>query len=350
MKLGWIRISAFAAVAAFSVASLTAQAYDAPAWLKQRQARFAAYKAAHPSPSAVIAKIKAKTTDLISEATPMDAAALNQPPVIWKTSAKPAVLWDGADFPEMVIVPAGEYTMGSPLSEPNRLPFEATLRRVRIGYAFAVSKTAITVGEYARFVAATHYDAGSSCWTHEKDGDKVREGRSWNKLGFDVSGDTPAVCMSWDDVQAYVAWLSKKSGHAYRLLSDTEYEYANRAGTSTIYWWGDDIGVNHANCDGCGSALANIHPAPAGSFAPNPFGLYDTTGNGWEWLADCPADAAVTPPSDGSPYLGGDCKKRVMRGGSWNNKPQFLHPALHVGLDLTAPRYDVSGFRVARTL
>jgi len=349
MGLHWRRISAVAALAATSLAAVAASAFDDGAWLKQRQERFSAYRTLHPHPDGAVARIKAQTAKMLA-AAPAMAADVASPPVIWRASPKPLELWDGADFPEMVVVPAGEYTMGSPMSEPNRLPFEAPLRRVRIGYAFAVSKTPITVGEYARFVADTHYDAGNSCWTHEKDGDKVRPGRGWARLGFEETGDTPAVCMNWSDVQAYLAWLSKTTGHAYRLLSDTEYEYANRAGTTTLYWWGDEIGLNHANCDGCGSALANIHPAPAGSFAPNPFGLYDTTGNGWEWLADCAADAGAATPVDGAPNLAGNCGKHMMRGGSWNNKPPFLHPALHVGLDLSAPRYDVSAFRVARTL
>ena len=348
MALSTIRILALAAVAAAALAVVGASAFDDGAWLRQRQARFTAFKAAHPHPDAVIAALKRKTAAQAATA-PALASDLSAPPMIWRTSAKPILLWDGADL-EMVVVPAGEYTMGSAMNEPDRLPFEAPLRRVALATPSPSARTPITVGEYARFVADTGYDAGNSCWTHEKDGDKVRPGRSWARLGFEETGDTPAVCINWNDVQAYVAWLSKKTGHAYRLLSDTEYEYANRAGTTTLYWWGDDIGSNHANCDGCGSALANIHPAQAGSFAPNPFGLYDTTGNGWEWLADCAADAGAATPADGSPNPAGNCNKHMMRAGSWNNKPRFLHPALHVGLDLSAPRYDVSGFRVARTL
>jgi formylglycine-generating enzyme required for sulfatase activity len=348
-----IRILAVVVVAS-AASSAGAVGVDDASWLKQQKAQFTAYKANHPHPGALIARIRAKTTALLAAAPPLDASAIDRPATIWNATDQPVELWDGAGFPEMIVVPAGESTIGSPLTEPDRLPFEGPLRRVRIGYAFAVSKYPITVGEYARFTADTHYDAGNSCWTHEKDGDKVRDGRTWRTLGFDETANTPAVCMNWDDVQAYVAWLSKKTGHAYRLLSDSEYEYANRAGTRTTYWWGDDIGVGHANCDGCGSPLGNIHPAPAGSFAPNPFGLYDTTGNGWMWLADCahapPKISRLDAPSDGSADLTGDCKKHMMRAGSWNNKPPFLHPALHVGLDLTAPRYDVSGFRVAMTL
>jgi formylglycine-generating enzyme required for sulfatase activity len=164
--------------------------------------------------------------------------------------------------------------------------------------------------------------------------------------------------VSWDDAEQYVAWLSKMTGKTYRLLTEAEYEYATRAGTTTEYPWGDDIGKNNASCGRCGSRWDKEQTAPVGSFAPNKFGLYDMVGNVWEWTKDCyhasyevdTPQGKIDAPADGSAWIvGGNCGSRVVRGGSWFVTPDFLRSALRhkVAADY---RGDDLGFRVGRTL
>ena len=457
MRMGWMKRAALAAFAASSFGVISAHADDNAAWLKDRQARFAAHQAAHPNPDAEIAEIKAKTAALIAAYVPpstaekyadlkarsgalttaqraqaqgifatgfklwqsgdyasakeafnegltidpangmanyyigdilsrqnaggqaavaMDKAAslapdtpeafkakaalrnlpgadtdpaLERAPVIWRASDAPLELWDGADYPEMVVVPAGEYTMGSPVTEANHEKSESPRHRVRIGYSFAVSKYPITVGEFAQFVAETHYDAGNQCYTQQGGSYDMHNGRNWRRPDFDQTSQSPAVCMNYNDAQAYVAWLSQKTGHAYRLLSEAEYEYANRGGSTTAYWWGDDIGKSQADCEGCGSAWDNKQTAPVGSFKPNAFGLYDTTGNVWSWLSDCWNETYNGAPTDGSANAGGDCGQRSLRGGSWSSNPTILRAARRLRRS-AGNRYNNYGFRLARTL
>ena len=140
--------------------------------------------------------------------------------------------------------------------------------------------------------------------------------------------------VSWKDAKAYVRWLSERTGEKYRLLSEAEWEYVARAGTTTAYWWGDEIGQNRANCDGCGSRWDDKRTAPVGSFPANPFGLHDVHGNVWEWVEDC---------------WEGNCGRRVLRGGSWNFSPRVLRSAFRLGYS-SGYRGNNAGFRVARTL
>ena len=167
--------------------------------------------------------------------------------------------------------------------------------------------------------------------------------RGWGR------GSGPVIRVSWSDVQAYVAWLSGKTGEAYRLLSEAEWEYAARAGTTTRYHWGDDIGRNRANCvgDRCGDSWE--FTAPVGSFGANGFGLHDVHGNVWEWVEDCWNGSYAGAPSDGSAWESGNCDRRVLRGGSWVNIPRDLRAAVRGRID-TGDRSSISGFRVARTL
>jgi len=155
--------------------------------------------------------------------------------------------------------------------------------------------------------------------------------------------------VSWDDAKAYVAWLAKKTGKPYRLLTEAEYEYAARAGTTTAYPWGNAIGKNNANCDGCGSQWDNKQTAPVGSFAANDFGLFDMVGNVWAWTEDCFHDSYNGAPTDGSAWTSGDCDRRVLRGGSWVVSPQGLRSAFRNGYTADV-RGSGFGFRVGRTL
>ncbi len=212
------------------------------------------------------------------------------------------------DCPEMVVVPAGEFMMGSPPTEKNRMPDEDPQHRVTIARPFAVSKYDVTFNDWDACVSV------GGCSREDRAGD------------VDWGRDTrPVIYVSWDDAQQYVAWLSQMTGKPYRLLSDAEFEYAARAGTQTVYPWGDDIGKNKANCDGCGSqwtgSAGTWQTAPVGSFAANRFGLYDMVGNVWKWVQDCYHPNYNGAPTDGSTWTGGDCTARVVRGGSSQKIP-----------------------------
>ena len=157
------------------------------------------------------------------------------------------------------------------------------------------------------------------------------------------------IYVSWEDVQAYLRWLSRKSGAEYRLLSEAEWEYTARAGTTTKYYWGDRVGSGNANCYSCGSQWDGEQTAPVGSFRANEFGLYDVAGNVWEWVEDCWNDSYSGAPNDGSAWTTGKCSVRVFRGGSWLNDPRHVRTADRYGLGSDF-RYHKFGFRVARTL
>ena len=146
-----------------------------------------------------------------------------------------------------------------------------------------------------------------------------------------------------------MAWLRKMSGKEFRLLSEAEWEYAARAGTTTAYYWGDEIGKNNANCYRCGSQWDYRQTSPVGSFKPNAFGLYDMAGNVWQWVQDCWHEDYNGAPTDRSAWATRDCKRHVVRGGSWGYFPVDPRSAYRYG-DLTVDRNYNLGFRVARTL
>ncbi len=157
------------------------------------------------------------------------------------------------------------------------------------------------------------------------------------------------IDVSRNDAQGYVKWLSGKTGEPYRLLTESEREYAARAGATTAYYWGAAIGKGNANCDGCDSQWGGKQTSPVGSFKPNGFGLYDMAGNVWQWVEDCYHDSYAGAPQDGSAWTAISCDKRVLRGGSWNNDPRDLRAATR-SRDDPDIRGDDVGFRLARTL
>jgi len=233
--------------------------------------------------------------------------------------------------PQMVVLPAGSFIMGSPATEQGNQPSEKPQRQVTIAKPFAVSKFELTFDEWDTCVNYGDCPQGvtDSGWGH---------------------GQQPVINVTWSDAQHYVAWLSKMTGKPYRLLTEAEYEYAGRAGAITAYPWGDDIGENNANCKSCGSQWDNTQTAPVGSFAANGFGLFDMVGNVWEWVEDCVNNNYDGAPSDESAWIeGGDCKNRIVRGGSWNNTPVNLRSANRIGTSVGF-RDNLLGFRVARTL
>ncbi|HTV35536.1 MAG TPA: SUMF1/EgtB/PvdO family nonheme iron enzyme [Xanthobacteraceae bacterium] len=231
--------------------------------------------------------------------------------------------------PEMIVIQAGDFTMGSPVEEEGRLTDEGPQHHVVILKPFAVSKYVVTFADW---------DACASVGGCPPASDS----------GFG-RGTRPAINVSWDDAEAYVAWFAAMTGKPYRLLTEAEWEYVARAGTTTAYSWGNDIGVNKANCFGCGSQWDNKETAPVGSFKANPFGLYDVHGNVWEWVQDCYHTDYNDAPADSSPWTKGDCSRRVRRGGGWSYVPRILRSASR-GSDAPVNRSAYIGFRLARTL
>ena len=231
------------------------------------------------------------------------------------------------DCPEMVVVPAGEFMMGSNEGEAD----EKSVRKVTINRPFAVSLFESTFAEWDACVS----DGGCK---HKP------EDKGWGRA------NRPVINVSWDDItKEYLPWLNRKTGKQYRLLTEAEWEYAARAGSSTKYTWGDDVGQARANCDGCGSQWDNKQTAPVGSFQPNAFGLYDMHGNVWEWVADCYKGSYVNAVADGTAVPEAQECARVRRGGSWYNKPKNIRAALR-GSNPSALRRDIYGFRLARPL
>jgi formylglycine-generating enzyme required for sulfatase activity len=251
--------------------------------------------------------------------------------------------------PQMIVVPAGSFTMGSPTMQPGRRADEGPQHEVTIASLFAVSTYAVTRDEFAAFVADTGYDTGSKCIISLTPSGSEKESYSWRNAGFEQTGSHPAVCVSWSDAQRYVDWLSKKTGKSYHLLSESQWEYAARAASTTTYYWGEVVGKNNANCSGCGSQWDNNGTSPVGSFKPNAFGLYDMAGNVWSWTEDCHHNGYAGAPADGSAWTSGDCSSRDLRGGSWNWNPIGLRSANRLGLDAGRRAYDL-GFRIGRAL
>ena len=160
----------------------------------------------------------------------------------------------------------------------------------------------------------------------------------------------PMANLSWDDAQEYIRWLSTKTGRQYRLPSEAEWEYAARAGTNSVYSWGNDaVGAGLANCADCGSQWDGKGPAPVASFQANPFGLYDMHGNLWEWTQDCWNRSYKGAPADGSAWEKGDCLARVQRGGAWRLDAEYMRTTRRGKYDRDV-RYYLNGFRVARDI
>ena len=239
-------------------------------------------------------------------------------------------LRSGGEGPEMVVVPAGSFRMGC-VSGQNCEDHEKPVHRVTIGSPFAVGVYEMTFREWDTCVRA----GGGEGYRPDDYG--------WGR------GRKPAYIVSWKDAQAYVAWLSRESGAGYRLLSEEEWEYVARAGSETAYGWGNAIGKNRANCDGCGSRWDDEQTAPVGSFRANRFGLYDVHGNVWEWVQDCWNGTYQGAPTDGTAWTSRNCDRRVVRGGSWVDEPRGLRSA-HRGRDTAGYRHFDVGFRVARSL
>jgi formylglycine-generating enzyme required for sulfatase activity len=235
------------------------------------------------------------------------------------------------DCPEMVVVPAGEFIMGSPASEQGRRDDEEPQHKVVFAKPFAVSRFDVTFADW------------DACVVYGDCDPRVADS------GFG-RGPQPVINITWDDARQYTAWLSRMTGKPYRLLSEAEFEYAARAGTQTAYPWGDEIGNNNANCYDCGSEMGGLRPSRVGTYAANRFGLHDMHGNIWQWIEDCYHENCKAAPRDGSAWVDDpDCSRRIVRGGSWSSRTRDLRAALRVWYT-SVVRYPFLGFRVGRTL
>jgi len=263
-------------------------------------------------------------------------------------------------------VPAGSFVMGSRADEEGHSDNEGPPHPVKIGKPFAAGEFHVTVDQFAAFVTQTGYDAGSKCYVFEE-GRKMDEkrGRSWRNPGFAQTGAHPAVCLSWNDAKAYIAWLSRQTGRSYRLLTEAEWEYGARAGSTTRFFFGDDEKDACRYANGADQTAKSTIPeakswtvapcsdgyaytSPVGSLLRNAFGLYDMHGNAYQWVEDCWHADYTEAPADGTARTSAGCTDRVLRGGAYWTPPSSLRAAKR-DWSRADSRYGYVGFRAART-
>ena len=268
---------------------------------------------ARPAPPA---KLAPQAPPAVAAAAP---SAEKSPPV---TAAE---FKDCPSCPVMIRLPGrASFMMGSNAGDPSEKP----AHQVTIGAPFAIGKYEVTVEQ----------------WNACADADACP------RISADAnSKNGPARDLSWDNAQQYVSWLSKVSAKPYRLPSEAEWEYAARGGTSTRYWWGEQMRTGNANCKDCGQPWRQDGPANVGSFGANPYGLYDMNGSVWEWVGDCWHTSYKGAPADGQPWDEANCRVRVIRGGSWREGSDYMMSSTRFKYDASV-RYSQNGFRVARDL
>ncbi len=314
---------------------------------EMRQTRWRAWRGAHRNIDAEIAAFLS-TAERSAEIAPFS-------------------IWDRAEAPEMVIAPTGTFTMGSSEAEMSRSTNERPMHVVTIAHPFAVGRFEVTRGEFAIFSRAANRVIETNCVTDRaapgsgppNTVNAANFGRdpqgSWADPAFAQTDDHPVVCVSWNDAQAYVAWLSQITGKHYRLLTEAEWEYVARAGAATPYWWGSSATHDNANygaetcCSGLAAGSDNwVNTSPVGSFGSNAFGLFDTSGNVWEWVQDCYGPYSEGRNTAAASEPDANCE-RVIRGGSWVNYPLYIRPAVRGWINSNF-RDSYLGFRVARDL
>jgi formylglycine-generating enzyme required for sulfatase activity len=282
---------------------------------------------------------------------PPAPVAENVSAVVSAAPPKPgSVIRDCATCPALTIVPAGRFKQGSARADGTGAAFERPLHWVLIAHPFAISTSAVTVDEFRPFIAATGRDM-RGCDTYE-DRWRIRPDASWENPGFVQTGSHPVTCVSWDDAKAYAGWLSRTTGHRYRLPSAAEWEYAARAGAEAVRPWNADESGACANANVADQRAARRYPgwavfpcddgyvytAPVGSFKANSFGLNDMLGNVFQWSDDCWHADYAGVPTDGSSRTYGDCSERELRGGSWFTTPEFVRASYrnHFGVNYRA--------------
>ncbi len=353
-----------------------AAAYELTFWESvkgsQKPADYRAYLAKYPQ-----GQFAALAEARLVELTPPTAAAASaretkaEPRA--STSAAPpqsppgapgSILRDCPQCPELVVLPAGTFFMGTSRNELGSGENERPRHEVSMAKPLAIGRFEVTRGQYAVFVKESGYRTEGNChvWRHPSIWEPQR-GNDWQDPDFGQGDDHPVVCVTWHDAQAYLAWLGRKTGKAYRLPSEAEWEYLARAGTKTSRYWGDDpsLACEYGNVHDQDAQRARrfgwephecrdgfVETAPVGRFKPNAFGLYDVLGNVWEWTAECLSTNYINAPGDGSARVSDDCAKRVYRGGGWSG-PALPRSGVRNG---NAPGYrsQLLGFRVLRPL
>jgi formylglycine-generating enzyme required for sulfatase activity len=284
-------------------------------------------------------------------------AGLAAAPACAQAQAQPiygagSVLRDCADCPEVVVLPKGNFTMGAAADEVGRKPTEQPAHAVAISNLIGIGRFEIRRGEFARFARESGYvteaEAGDGCWVWRSGELSKITGTNWLKPGFEQTDAHPAVCVSWNDAQAYVKWLSQKTGKTYRLPSEAEWEFAARARSAQRY----SFGMDESRLTEYGWFVLNSggHTHSAGERKANAFGLYDMHGNVWEWTQDCWHESFVNAPADGSAWVdAASCSRRVFRGGSWGEKALSNRSAARAGSAIDN-RSNFVGFRIVRVM
>jgi formylglycine-generating enzyme required for sulfatase activity len=271
----------------------------------------------------------AKPKAPVSAPPPSAPKTVTQPvakpqPVAQPKVSKVEVMRDCPACPEMLVLPAGSFTMGDNRGERSERP----AHKVSIDRPFAIGKYEVTQGQWNECVKA---------------GGCSYEGASGS------SDKLPVGDISWNDAQEYVRWLSQITKQKYRLPTEAEWEYATRANTQTRFWWGSQIGIGNADCKDCGGDWDHKMPAAVDAYPANAFGMHGTSGGVWEWVSDCWHKSYTGAPKDGSSWDKADCRENVIRGGSWRNDSSYIHSASRFKYDSNV-RYLLNGFRVAKTL
>ncbi|MEJ6011747.1 formylglycine-generating enzyme family protein [Novosphingobium aquae] len=294
-----------------------------------------------------------------------------------RTPAVGAAVKDCSSCPEVIRVPAGSFIMGASIEEERRhgmseanLGRSMPLRKVTFAKGFAMGKTPVTVAQFRSFIDETKHPTSESCFNQRyNDGHFIYEkarGYNWRSPGFPQDDRHPVVCVSAEDAEAYVKWLSKKTGKRYAIPNEAQYEYALRAGTTTSFFWGDNqdatacLYSNQPDFDQADELKAPRGPeyrfqcsdgyawtSPVGIYKPNPWGLYDMQGNIWEWTADCWNNDYNGAPTDGSTWTTGDCDARPSRGGSYGNASHSAFAGIRAPRSASYTGHSW-GFRVVR--
>ncbi|MGH8235715.1 MAG: bifunctional serine/threonine-protein kinase/formylglycine-generating enzyme family protein [Steroidobacteraceae bacterium] len=304
---------------------------------------------------AALAFFRAPQTVTAPQPAPVAAATEPAPP---PELAVGTIFRDCPTCPLMIVLPPGDFVQGAPAGTAGSEPFESPEHDVFIDYAFAASQHEVTVGEFAEFLEATGRQV-EGCWAYDGAW-RLDSAASWKSA---IEGQTalhPASCVSWDDANAYAQWLSQRTSQPYRLPSAAEWEFAARGGSSTARpWTSAAAACSQANVADQ-TALQRfpgwtthacmdtyVQSAPVGSFAANGFGLHDTLGNVFEWVADCWHDDYSGAPDDGSARVDGDCSQHETRGGSWFTAPDFVRVSYRNRFAADYRSTSV-GFRVVR--
>lgn len=289
--------------------------------------------ASKPPPAArtPVERPRADTAKPAPDTAPPPAKAAEAPPKEKPMPDKPmppvasGEIKDCPQCPVLVPVKAGAFTMGSAADDPSERP----PHRVTVNEPFAIGKYEVTVEQWDACAQA------GACPNIAADASRART--------------SPVRDVSWDDAQLFVQWLSKTSGKSYRLPTEAEWEYAMRGGTSSRYWWGEQMQTGKANCKDCGEPWQRDAPVNVGSFAPNPFGLHDMNGSVWEWVSDCWHNSYKGAPADARSWDEANCRVRVIRGGSWREGASYMPSSTRFKYDASV-RHSQNGFRVARDL